>query len=86
VTAARKPKAKPATSRSLEELEALAKKMRELGVTEFDGVTLGPAPPPPPKELSAKEHTQKALDAENRQRDIMFAASSVKPRLRKAVV
>jgi hypothetical protein len=74
----------PTPARSIEELEAVAKKMRELGVTEYDGIKLGPAPVDAPRRLTPKEEVQKALDAEAKKRDIMFAASSVRPRLRKA--
>ncbi len=65
-----------------QELEAFVKKMRELGVTEAEGIKLGAppvarAPAPTPSELK-----ERALRAEERERDVLFASSHVKPALR----
>lgn len=70
-----------------DDLDALRKKillMRELGVTEANGVKLGP-PIAPPKTAETKEE-MKARNAKEAQRvhDIMFAASPTKPKLRLA--
>ncbi len=57
------------------ELRDLVAAMRELGVTECDGVKLGPVPGAPTKREPVDE--QKAAE----QRDaILFAASGVRPR------
>ena len=73
------------SARTPEEMAALVAKMRELGVTEFDGIKLGPAPAPPAKEPTQEELRDQAAARkaarEERQRDIMFAASSIKPAL-----
>lgn len=64
------------------ELEAKVAMMRKLGVLECDGLKLGPAPAPPVRELTSDEIRAKQDAEEERQRDIMFAHSSVKPLLR----
>ncbi len=69
------------------ELRALVATMRELGVTECGDVKLGPVPvarkDPPSADEQARTAKDRALRNEERERDIMFAASHVKPALRK---
>lgn len=67
--------------RTPDELRAIVKAMREEGVLEFDGIRLGPQPTEK-KEKSVKELNEQAIRDQERQRDIMFAASSVKPKIR----
>lgn len=58
--------------------------MRELGVLRWGAVWLGP-PPTDSKaavELSPEEAKRRLLEHEQRRHDTLFAASSVKPRLR----
>ncbi len=69
-----------------DELKALVATMRELGVTECGDVKLGPAPAPTSAPVSSEEKIRilkdRHLREEERQRDIMFAASHIKPALR----
>ncbi len=70
-------------SQELDDLAAKVKLMRELGITEADGIKLGaPILPEKPKETAEewKERQQRLLQ---RQHDIMFAASGTKPILRR---
>ncbi len=67
-----------------DDLEALRKKielMRELGVTEADGIKLGPPKPEAPKEETPEQYKARIAAAQTRQHDIMFAASGTKPSL-----
>ncbi len=74
---------------SADDLEALEKKvalMRKLGITECEGIKLGPPIPPQAKEETADEF-EKRINAEvneaaRRRHEIMFAASSTRPKLR----
>lgn len=54
--------------------------MRELGIIELDGIKLGPAPVPIEKP-TAEEKTARRNAKEERDRDILFAASHVRPYL-----
>lgn len=70
----------------MSEIDDLRKKielMRELGVTEADGIKLGPPPAPPKKEETREEMLHRLEREAQRQHDIMFAASGTKPMLRK---
>lgn len=67
--------------KSLSELEETVALMRRLGVTEWDGIKLGAAPPPPAKPPTKAEQRDRAAFREERRRDVMFAASSIKPSL-----
>jgi hypothetical protein len=71
-----------------DELREIVATMRELGVTECGTIKLGPPPPPTREILSADEEArrekERRLRAEERQRDIQFAASHVRPALRAA--
>lgn len=72
----------------LEELEQITRKMRELGMTRFkEGdleIELGPAPQTKsardPREVQAEQEERRLIQ----QRDTMFAASHIKPKLRLA--
>lgn len=57
--------------------------MRELGMLKWGTVVLGPPPveAKPAREMTAEERQKLELDREQRKHDIMFAASSTKPRL-----
>lgn len=62
------------------ELRRDVKVMRALGVFVWDGVTLGPEPPPPVKNLTPEEIRER-LDAQQESRErVMFASSSIRPR------
>jgi hypothetical protein len=62
------------------ELRRDVKLMRALGVFIWDGVTLGPEPAPPAKNLTPEELRER-LDAQQEARErVMFASSSVRPR------
>lgn len=70
------------------DLDALRKKielMRELGVTEADGIKLGPPKPVAPEEETAEQYKARIAKEQVRQHDIMFAASGTKPSLLKVV-
>ena len=67
------------------ELDDLRKKielMRELGVTEADGIKLGAPPAPPKREETADEMRARLAKIAQREHDIMFAHSATKPMLR----
>jgi hypothetical protein len=74
----------PAPVDSVEALRAKVLLMRELGVTEADGIKLGPAPQPPKKEETEEEFKERQAKIMQRQHDIMFAHSSTRPVLRTA--
>ena len=65
-------------------LRAKVAAMRELGVTEADGIKLGPAPQPPKKEETEEEMKKRLGRERQRQHDILFAASGTRPVLRVA--
>ncbi len=65
----------------LEDLEAKITLMRKLGVTECEGIKLGPAPQTPPEEETKEEMMRKINMAAQRRHDVMFAASSTRPKL-----
>lgn len=62
-------------------LEAIVPKMRKLGVLSFGSVHLGPEPTEPGerRSFSEAEKRERILVAQARQRDVMFAASRVRP-------
>lgn len=66
----------------LDELEATVAKMRALGVTEWNGIKLGPVAPAPHKEQTPEEFIARAKREEERRRDVMFAASGTRPFLK----
>lgn len=69
------------------DLDALREKillMRELGVTEADGIKLGPPIAKPAKEETPEEFNARQIAIRQREHDIMFAASGTKPVLRLA--
>jgi hypothetical protein len=66
----------------LDDLRKKIELMRELGVTEADGVKLGPPPAQPKPEETADQMRLRLAKEAERRHDIMFAASGTKPRLR----
>ena len=72
----------PAPEDDLAAFEAKVRRMREMGVTEWGDIKLGPVPQAAPKELSVKEKLILAREREEKQRDILFAASHLKPALK----
>ena len=66
-----------------QELDALVTKMRELGVTEADGIKLGPPVLPPPPEETKEEWQARIQREQERHEKIMFAASATRPRIKK---
>jgi hypothetical protein len=67
------------------ELDALAAKvklMRDLGVTECDGIKLGVLPVAPPKEETKEEAIRRFNAEAERRHAITFAASASRPKLR----
>lgn len=68
---------------TLDELAATVKRMRDLGVTEWEGIKLGPAPAPPAVKATPKEIADRAARREEKRRDVLFGASSLKPALPK---
>jgi len=66
----------------LDDLEKKIALMRKLGVTEVDGIKLGPVPQEPAKEETAEEYTARLNRETARRHEIMFAASATRPRLR----
>lgn len=65
-----------------DEMEALVARMRALGVTKCGDIELGPTPAPAAKEPTPEEITRKREMKEERDRDILFAASRIRPALR----
>lgn len=65
-----------------EELQAKVKIMRELGVTEADGIRLGPPVSTPKPEETKEQALARIAAEENRRMEIAFAASSTRPRRR----
>lgn len=63
-------------------MEAKVRRMREMGVTEWGDIKLGPAPSPAPRPLTAEEIADARARKEEQARDIQFAACHVKPALR----
>ncbi len=55
--------------------------MRELGVTEWNGIRLGPPNPPTARELTPEEHVKKVNEERAHRHDVAFAASTVRPKL-----
>lgn len=65
-----------------EELKAKVEMMRELGVSEADGIVLGPPILPPAPEETKEEMLARIAREEERVHRVMFAASGTRPRLR----
>ena len=63
-----------------DELARDVKLMRELGVFIWDGVTLGPEPAPPAKDLTPEEIDARLKTAREERERVMFASSSIRPR------
>ena len=57
-------------------------RMREMGVLEWGDIKLGPLPPKAPAAPTAKEQQESAAKELERKRDIMFAASHLRPSLK----
>ncbi len=68
-------------SDDLGELRRKIELMRELGVTEADGIKLGPPKAEAPEEESKEKYLARVAEAQRRHHDIMFAASGTKPKL-----
>jgi hypothetical protein len=72
---------------SLDELRAAVAVMRELGVTRYGEIVLGPPPMPPLGVLTEEEKLRKARDKahqdEERKLDVLFASSNFRPRTAK---
>ena len=64
------------------ELRKLVEEMRALGVTEFDGIKLGPPPVEPSAPMTPEEKREREEEREARVRDIQFAACRVRPLLK----
>ncbi len=72
----------PAAAAVVDELAVLKAKiemMRAMGVTEADGIKLGPAPTPEKKEETEDEMKLRLRRARQREHDILFAHSGTKP-------
>lgn len=65
----------------LDELEATVARMRALGVMEWNGIKLGPAPTQPAPKPTEKEISERVARREAKRRDVLFGASSLKPAL-----
>ena len=66
----------------VDDLQKLVEKLRELGVTEYDGIKLGPAPAAPSPEPTPAEKLEREEERLARVRDIQFAACRVRPVLK----
>ncbi len=80
-----KPPAPPPTlphDDDMDLFEAKVRRMRELGVLEFGNIKLGPAPQSAPKELTTAEKLELSRRRHEQQRDVLFAASHLKPTLK----
>lgn len=62
--------------------ERKVQRMREMGVLEWGDIKLGPMPPKAPPAPSPKEQLEIAAKEVERKRDIMFAASHLRPSLK----
>lgn len=65
-----------------DELKEMVAAMRELGVSEANGIKLGPPILPPPKEETKAEWEARIAREQEREQKIMFAASGTRPRLK----
>lgn len=63
----------------LRHLEETVTRMRNLGVTEWEGIKLGPEPPAEPRIETPEEKAARKREREIRTRDIQFAACRVRP-------
>ncbi len=68
-------------SDDLDALKAKIQLMREMGVTEADGIKLGPPVAPPAEEETKEKYLARIAREQRRHHDIMFAASGTKPKL-----
>ncbi len=82
-TPSKRPKADPMRARTPEELEAFVRKMRELGVSECDGIVLGPLQVKLSEEEIRMQRAEAEQREENRHFETMFAASRIKPKIRR---
>jgi hypothetical protein len=57
--------------------------MREIGVLEWKDIKLGASPAPPRREVTEEEARERLMKREERNHDILFAATPVRPPLRK---
>ncbi len=57
--------------------------MREIGVLEWKDIKLGAPPAPPKREESEEDARERLMRREERHHDILFAATPVRPPLRK---
>ncbi len=69
-------------SDELEKLAAKVELMRKLGITEADGIKLGPPILPKPPEETPEEYTERANKEAARRHQVMFAHSATRPKLR----
>jgi len=77
-----KPPTPPPVEDDIALFKAKVRRMREMGVTEWGNIKLGAAPQDKPKELTTSEKLELARKKEEAQRDILFAASHLKPSLK----
>lgn len=61
------------------DLRARVALMRELGVLQWDGIVLGPVPPPRREALSAAEREARQAARAEAERDLDYAATGVRP-------
>jgi hypothetical protein len=66
----------------LDDLKAKIELMRELGVTECDGIKLGPPKAAKPEPETLEQYNKRAAEEARRRHEIMFAATSTRPKLR----
>ncbi len=69
-------------SDDLDKLEAKVALMRKLGISEADGIKLGPPIMPKPPEETPEEFTERTNKEIARRHQIMFAHSATRPKLR----
>ncbi len=75
---------KPPPVDEIEKLRAKVAMMREMGVTEADGIKLGPVPQPAKEPETEEQWKERQAKMAQRHHEIMFAATSTKPVLRLA--
>lgn len=63
------------------QLKADVALMRELGVAKWGEIVLGPAPGTAPKERTPEELLEHIKELHQRQLDVLFGASSTRPRV-----
>ncbi len=72
-------------SDDLDAFRAKVALMREMGVTEADGIKLGPPVAAEPIEESKEAYLARIAKAQRHHHDVMFAASGTKPVLVRVV-